>query len=241
MFHWHVGESKDETYSMNKAIADGVTVDKTKLFDSRVSKEMNAFSKWVQSLFLETFPSVSKESDGFSALFGLFQTDQATHQCTHIDAGGAATLAHQLWEKGDLVKDSWRIGYSLHLPLSLEGAALKLGFHSASTMADGPSDPTKYSDMILKTYMIPFGSALLIRNDLPHSGTYGSQDNTRLYMGLYPSNIDKHVNIDAVTTIPERNFGSNESDGMDPIKTLAESPSIHVVQKFRSIIRRVHL
>ncbi|KAL3896806.1 MAG: hypothetical protein SGARI_007072, partial [Bacillariaceae sp.] len=100
-------------------------------------------------------------------------------------------------------------------------------------MTDGASDPTKYSDMILKTYMIPFGSALLLRNDLPHSGTYGSQDNTRLYMGMFPSNIDKRLDVDEVATIAERNFGSNESDGMDPTETLGRSPSIHVSQKFR--------
>jgi hypothetical protein len=53
-------------------------------------------------------------------------------------------------------------------------------------------NPSNAKEMVIKNVLIPFGSALLLRADIPHSGCYGSVNNARLQAVLIPDSTKKY-------------------------------------------------
>jgi hypothetical protein len=184
MFHWYTNDGY-RVVSMEEALQEKLTIEKSTYFDRSLLLQMEDFGEYLKWHLREVFHK--KELD-LQILFGMIKTGTCDHQQLHYDSCNAAKFASQLYKEGKLVEQSWRVGYSIFVPLWFEGSALRIMHH---TQQSKNFDPLNTSEMKIGSYRINFGECLLLRNDIIHSGTYGSEGNIRLYGGIFPSVLDK--------------------------------------------------
>jgi hypothetical protein len=116
----------------------------------------------------------------------LISGREAYHQKMHVDIKEAMDFAKMMKDKDKLEKESWKIGYIYFCPLSQEGSALQV-------MVPNETDD---KELVIKNVLIPFGSAMLLRADIPHSGCYGSVNNARLQAMVLPKSTKGYRNHD---------------------------------------------
>jgi hypothetical protein len=96
-------------------------------------------------------------------LCSVLETEKAGHQAPHID------------DKGCFNKEERYRPFILHHPLCEEGSSIQIWLPNST----GTRSPT-----ILH---VPFGTALLLRGDVYHAGSYGSKGNLRFHAHLTPT------------------------------------------------------
>ncbi|KAL3920883.1 MAG: hypothetical protein SGILL_003037 [Bacillariaceae sp.] len=189
MLHYDVPISDgglDCSRTVQEALQAGISVSKTQFFDTSLNLMLQKFAHFVTSLLQKQFPN---DSDiNMTPFFGLEETGASYHGELHCVSHNASQIANEMWKVGSLARESWKLGYTLFIPLFQEGMALRILHHTDEN--EGVCDPTMYTKMFLGSYKVSFGSCLLIRNDVMHSGCYGSVgsilNNTRLFCTLYP-------------------------------------------------------
>jgi hypothetical protein len=98
----------------------------------------------------------------YKTLCSVIETGKAGHQAPHID------------DKGCLEKEVHFRPFILHHPLCEEGSSLQIWL---------PNNKGSHSPTLIH---IPFGTALLLRGDVYHAGSYGSTGNLRFHAHLTP-------------------------------------------------------
>jgi hypothetical protein len=99
----------------------------------------------------------------YKTLCSILETEKAGHQAPHID------------DKGCFNKEERYRPFILHHPLCEEGSSIQIWLPNST----GTRSPT-----ILH---VPFGTALLLRGDVYHAGSYGSKGNLRFHAHLTPT------------------------------------------------------
>ena len=98
----------------------------------------------------------------YHTLCSLIETDKAGHQAPHVD------------DKGCLQKNKSYRPFILHHPLCEEGSSLQIWL---------PNKKGSHSPTLVH---IPFGTALVLRGDVYHAGSYGNKGNLRFHAHLTP-------------------------------------------------------
>ena len=98
----------------------------------------------------------------YKTLCSVIETGIAGHQAPHVD------------DKGCLEKEEQFRPFILHHPLCEEGSSLQIWL---------PNDKGSHSPTLVH---VPFGTALLLRGDVYHAGSYGTKGNIRFHAHLTP-------------------------------------------------------
>ena len=98
----------------------------------------------------------------YNTLCSLIETEKAGHQAPHVD------------DKGCFEKEEHFKPYILHHPLCEEGSSLQIWL---------PNNKGSHSPTLVH---IPFGTALILRGDVYHAGSYGNPGNLRFHAHLSP-------------------------------------------------------
>jgi hypothetical protein len=112
------------------------------------------------------------------------------------------------------------IGWVMHMPVTLEGMALRVAVYTDLTM----------KTVEVREIFVPFGSCLLLRADVFHSGHYGSPHNIRLH-GVLPANNLEWMDGSLLFLNSERPFSMPTVLGT----TTATNPSDMLQEKFNPV------
>jgi hypothetical protein len=112
------------------------------------------------------------------------------------------------------------IGWVMHMPVTLEGLALRVAVYTDLTM----------KTVEVREIFVPFGSCLLLRADVFHSGHYGSPHNIRLH-GVLPANNLEWMDGSLLFLNSDRPFSMPDILG----STTATTPSDMLQEKFNPI------
>jgi hypothetical protein len=122
------------------------------------------------SIMLESYISTLTNSltcvtgwnTSYQTLCSVIETDRAGHQAPHLD------------DKGCLDKEEKNRPFILHHPLCEEGSTLQIWLPNNK----GTNSPSFVH--------IPFGTAMVLRGDVLHAGSYGTKGNIRFHAHLAP-------------------------------------------------------
>ena len=134
----------------------------------------------------------------FSVQLGVFRTDKPGFQegeQGHTDCVAAPFRAKFLADRGELESHLYRVGFTFHLPLDVQGMTLRVWLEG------------KDGNLIKKFIWIPFGTFLLLPASVRHSGIFGKVGNWRLF-GVVTTTKTKWVD----TTTDAAAFLDEESD-----------------------------
>ena len=159
--------------------------------------------------------SREEQENNLEFFFAVLGTKKPGHQQLHTDNIPSSLLAKQFAKEGSLLERSIEVGYVLHMPLMKEGMALRVERKDAAG---------KSLEVI--SLLIPFGSCLVVRADVRHSGCYGSPGNKRLHAAIVPKTlqwIDTCLDFrPADEEIPDE----NKAKRFDPSKMLESCEKI---------------
>jgi hypothetical protein len=114
------------------------------------------------TLLSNSLASATGWNNIYQTLCSVIETDKAGHQAPHLD------------DKGCLEKEEKYRPFILHHPLCEEGSTLQIWFPNNK----GTNSPSFVH--------IPFGTALVLRGDVLHAGSYGKKGNIRFHAHLAP-------------------------------------------------------
>jgi hypothetical protein len=227
----------DQNVSEEDVMDAGITVKDTTFFDSTANGELFNMSAFITEQLRKEFHLPQLDT---IASFGLIETGAAIHEDVHTNCPGDLDYAHKLWKTGTLLEKSWKIGYTLFLPLMAEGMAIRLLYHDGNSHGECP-DPRDFGNMVLKPFRINFGSALLIRNDIAHSGHYGSIGNVRMFCTIRPYPRDVKYKLDDPEIIPRESGYEDLSHGISPIEILYKAHDVmHAKGRFRYFLEYIN-
>jgi hypothetical protein len=168
--------------------------------------------------------------------FGVVGTGSVpVHQELHCDNEASYKLAlatslavyRPMFERGRVQEAkeiqkrlNCEIGWVMHMPVTLEGLALRVAVYTDLTM----------KTVAVREIFVPFGCCLLLRADVFHSGHYGSPHNIRLH-GVLPANNLEWMDGSLLFLNSERPFKMPDVVG----RTTATDPSYMLQEKFNPI------
>ena len=157
--------------------------------------------------------------DDIDFFFVVIGTRQPAHQQLHSDNIYSTKLAAALAKEGTLMERSLDVGFVLHMPLMKEGMALRLEKKNSAGVCQE-----------IISIRVPFGSAIVARADLKHSGVHGSPGNKRLHAAIVPKSLKW---LDGCLDFQKRQNpmpGQLRTEGIQPVQMIAaaESVSKHV-------------
>jgi hypothetical protein len=113
-----------------------------------------------------------------------------------------------------------KIGWVMHMPVTLEGLALRVAVYTDLTM----------KMVEVREIFVPFGCCLLLRADVFHSGHYGSPHNIRLH-GVLPANNLEWMDGSLLFLNSDRPFSLPDVVGTNT----ATAPSYMLQEKFNPV------